>query len=290
MERCIIIYKRLYVLFAIPLLAIVAIAFYLGGISIALVTLIVLLLLGISLFRYSPKILLRWYTCRETSPVKHKGIHDMISSLASEFSIPCPKIYLFDSSVPMVFTVGNAKRQSVIISEGALEILDEGELRAVMACEAAKISIGSVPVNSFVALVAGTIISFSNAAMWMSMLAGFGQENDAAPRLARFLAMGLVSLPAALTLHLFSVNSTLRSDELAARVMADSGQLTASLCRIDNYIKLHCTEYFNPGHVNLFMVNPLRVNDLFDVYSSMFMIRPALDERVRLLEQKYENN
>jgi len=214
----------------------------------------------------------------------------MVSSLASEFSIPCPKTYLFDSPTPMVFTVGNTKRHTVIISDGALEILDEEELRAVLACEAAKISTGSVPVNTIVALIAGTIISFSNAVMWMAMLAGFGQENDVAPRLAKFLAMGLLSLPAALTLHLFSVNSTLKSDELAARVMTDSNQLVDSLHKMNNYIKLHCTEYFNPGHVNLFMLNPLQMNDLFDIYSSMFMIRPTLDERVGIIEQKYKNN
>ena len=191
----------------------------------------------------------------------------------------------------MVFTIGNSKRHTVIIiSDGTLDILDEEELRAVLACEVAKISIGSVPVNTFVALIAGTIISFSNAVMWISMLGGFGQENDVAPRLAKFLAMGLVSLPAALILHIFSVNSTLRSDELAARVMTANSQLAASLYKMNNYIKLHCTEYFNPGHVNMFLLNPLQVNDLFDIHSSLFMIRPTLDERVDIIEQKYENN
>jgi heat shock protein HtpX len=165
--------------------------------------------------------------------------------------------------------------------------MDEDELRSLLACEAAKISAGSVPVNTFVALVAGSIMSLSTVAMWMSMLAGFGQEKDAAPRFARFLAMGLVSLPAALVVHIFGVNSTLKADDMAATAIKDGSLLCRSLYRANNYIRLHCAEDFNPGHVNLFLINPLRVNDLFDLYSSMFLIRPDPGQRVKMIEEKY---
>ncbi|WP_292465026.1 M48 family metalloprotease [Methanolobus sp.] len=270
----------MYVLLGIPLLAIVPVAFYFGGPYIAAASLILALLLSISVYRYSPKLLLKWYKCRKMPPARNAELNPSLTFLASEFSIPCPEAYTFASAVPIVFTVGNGRNYSVVISEGALDILDEDEMKAVLTCETAKIASGSVPLNTVVALVAGTVASLSTVAMWMSMLAGFGQEKDAAPRFARFLGMGLVSLPAALLVHLFSVNSTFRSDEMAARVMADVSYLSGSLCRMNNYIRLHCIEDFNPGHVHMFLLNPLRVNDVFDVYSSMFMIKPDFERRL----------
>ncbi|MDG6244917.1 MAG: M48 family metalloprotease [Methanolobus sp.] len=269
------------------MLVIVPIVFYFGGAYVAVASLVVLLLLLTSLYRYSPKILLRWYRCHEAEPATQQGMHDMMASVASEFAIPCPKIYLFDASIPMLFSVGTRKAYSVVISESALNILDEDELRALLACEVAKISIGSVPVNTFVGLIAGSIMSLSTVAMWMSMLAGFGQEKDAAPRFARFLAMGLVSLPAALVVHIFGVNSTLKADDMAASAITDGSLLCRALYRANNYIRLHCTEDFNPGHVNLFLVNPLRLNDIFDLYSSMFIIKPDIGQRVSLIKEKY---
>jgi Zn-dependent protease with chaperone function len=272
-------------MFGIPLLAVVSIAFYFGGPSIAAISLLIMLVLSTSIYRYSPKMMLMWYRCKAMPPAKHAEIDPALFFLASKFSIPYPKTCTFASAVPLVFTVGSFNNYSVVLSEGALDILDENEMKAVLTCEAAKIASGSVPVNTLVAFIAGGIVSLSNVAMWMSMLAGFGQEKDTAPRLARFLVMGLVSLPAALIVHLFSVKSTLRSDEMAARMMVNKSYLTGSLCVIDNYIQLRCTEDFNPGHANLFLLNPLRIHDMFDIYSSMFMSKPGIRQRVRLIEQ-----
>lgn len=267
------------------MLAVVSVAFYLSGPLIGAAALIVMLLLSIFIFRYSPRILLRWYKCEKIPSTEHEELGPALFFLASKFSIPCPKAYTFDSSVPLIFTVGSGRNYSVVISKGALDILDEKEMKAVLTLEAAKISAGSVPLNTVVALIAGSIISLSTVAMWMSMLAGFGQEKDAAPRFARFLAMGLVSLPAALVVHIFGANITLKADRMAAEMMADPGYLTESLCRMNNYIRLHCTQEFNSGHVNLFLLNPLRVNDMFDVYSSMFLMKPGFEQRVRMIEQ-----
>jgi heat shock protein HtpX len=275
----------MYVLLGIPLLAIVPVAFYFGGLYAAAVALTLTVLLSIAVYRYSPRLLLRWYKCKKMLPVKNTDIDSALFFLASKFSIPCPKAYTFASSVPIVFTVGSGRNFSVVLSEGALDILDESDMKAVLTCEAAKIASGSVPLNTIVALVAGSVASLSTVAMWMSMLAGFGHEKDAAPRFAKFLGMGLVSLPAALLVHLFSVNSTLRSDEMAARSMADASYLEEALCRMNNYIRLHCIEDFNPGHVHMFLMNPLRVNDMFDVYSSMFMIKPGFERRLRAIKK-----
>lgn len=244
-----------------------------------------MLLLSISVYRYSPRLMLRWYKCERISSTEHEELGPALFFLASKFSVPCPKAYTFDSSVPLAFTVGNGKNYSVVLSRGALDILDEKEMKAVLTLETAKIATGSIPLNTVVSLISGTIMSLSTVAMWMSMLAGFGQEKDAAPRFARFLALGLFSLPAALVVHIFGSNITLKADRMAAELMADPGYLAGSLCRINNYIRLHCTQEFNPGHVNLFLLNPLRVNDMFDVYSSMFLMKPGFEQRVRMIEQ-----
>lgn len=280
------IYKKVLFLFGIPLLTIVAVLFHFTGPYIAVAALFVCLLLCIATYRGSSRIMLRWYGCRELNSDEH-AIEPILTELSKRFFIATPKAFTFDSTTPIIFTVGYGKRYSVVISKGALDIMDEDELRVLLACEAAKIASSSVQLNTFVAFLAGTIMSVSSIAMWIAILAGFGQEKDTAPRIAKFLAMGIVSLPAALLVHLFSVNSTLRSDAMATSVI-DLEELKAAFSRMNNYIRLHCVQDFNPGHVHLFLLNPLRIKDHFDVYSSLFLIRPDFEQRMRMLKRNEE--
>ncbi len=275
------------ILFAIPFLILVPAVYYISDPSKSIIFFIVLLLTCVAFYWYSPKIMLRWYKCQTLGPENEKMISALLFPITSKLSIPYPKVYTFDSSVPIAFTVGVAKRYAIVLSKNTFDIMDEDELKMVLACEAAKIRDGSVPINTVVSLIAGSIISMSTIIMWMAMLAGFGQEKDIAPRIARFLALGLVSLPAALIVHLFGVNSVLRSDEIALLNVKNEKLFRETLKRMNNYIELHCTENFNPGHVNIFLINPLKVKDLFDIYSSMFIIKPDLEYRIKTIENKY---
>ncbi len=262
----------------------VSLAFYFGGAVAGSVGLLVMYLLCRQIYLSAHRIMIRWYGCEDMHTGEFGSVHRTLQGLAGAFSVQQPRPHVFDSSVPVVFTVGSKKRNDIVMSRGLLELLDDRELEAVLAREMARISEGHVAQNTFVALVGGVVASFATVTLWISMLGGFGQEYDPAPKFIRFVAMGVVMLPAALIVYLGSTDSTLSSDLMAARKLGNRENLISALKRVHTDILLHAVEYFNPAHVNLFVMNPVKVNSLYDVHMSLFHMRPDLSQRIKALE------
>ncbi|TGC11554.1 M48 family metalloprotease [Methanolobus halotolerans] len=271
-------------MFATPLIPVVLAAYYLGGPAAGALLAVVGVILGVAVYRMSPKVLLRWYGARKMSRETYTFIYPYLAKISSDLDVPMPQPYVFDSAAPITFTVGNNNRYYLLVSTASLDMLDKDELKSIITLEVTKVSKGSVGANTVVALLAGSIASLSTVALWMAMLTGFGQEDDPAPRTISFLAMGMVSLPSALLVHIFTIDSTVEADRMAAGMMAEPCLLAEALERTGTYIKLHVTGGFNPGHAHLFSVNPLKTNTIFDVYSSMFLTKPDIRQRVMYLE------
>lgn len=149
----------------------------------------------------------------------------------------------------------------------------------------ARISEGDISCETFIAFIAGIVASFSTIAMWMSILGGFGQEEDSAPKFIRFIVMGLVMLPTSLIVYLGSVDSILYLDIMAAKILERKEYLISALNRIYNDINLNSTEYFNPGHVHLFAMNPIKVNSLYDIHLSLFEAKPDYSQRLEAINR-----
>ncbi|WP_406657775.1 M48 family metalloprotease [Methanolobus sp. ZRKC2] len=263
---------------------IVLVGFYLGGLIVGVLSAVISFILAWSIYRLSPIILLRWYDARSMSRETHSFVYSHLSELSSHFDVPLPQPNVFDSEAPITFIIGTNKKCYLLISTSSMDMLDEDELKSILTLEVAKISMGTVPVNTAVALFAGAIAAFSTITLWIAMFTGFGQKDDPAPRFISFLAMGVISLPCALLVHIFAVDSTMEVDRMAAGMMADTHLLSKTLNKTGTYIKLHVTDSFNPGHTHLFSMNPLKTNTIFDVYSSMFLTKPTVEQRISYFE------
>ena len=204
----------------------------------------------------------------------------MLDDLANRFSVKKPGVQMFDSSVPVIFTVGSKKRSNIVVSTGLPDLLEKDELEMIFAREMARIKEGNVSHNTFVAFVAGIIASLSTIALWLSMLGGFGQEEDPAPKFIRFVVMGVVMLPASLIVYIGSSDSTLRADVQAVKTIGKVEVMASALKRLHNDILLNSMEYFNPGHVHLYAMNPVKVNSFFDIHLSLFDMKPDLQQRL----------
>lgn len=262
------------------MVTVVLIAYYVEVQAAGVILAVAFLILGLLIYRLSPEILLRWYGARAMPAEQRELVYSYLLDLSSRFDVPLPRPYVFDSYAPVTFTVGAGKKYYLLVSSSSLDMLTDYELRSLLTLELAKISEGSVSGNSIVAFLAGTVAAFSTIAMWMSMLMGFGQKEDPAPRLVFFFIMGLVSLPCAIFVNLFAVNSRMKTDRIAAGMMEEPHLLAAVLDRTGSYIQLHDTDGFNPGHAHLFSVNPLKANTVFDVYNSMFLTKPGIRQRL----------
>lgn len=246
-----------------------------------------MLSLNYVIYRLSSKILLRWYSARKVDTSESFEIYSILGTLSNLAQVPEPALYVFESQIPAMFTVGIGSRASVAVSTRAMDFFDKAELEVLLAHEMGHIKNGDVPLSTVTALFAGTLASFSIATLWGSLLTGFGQEYDPAPRLIRFLAMGLVGPPAALLVHL----STSRAREYAAdevsTVLTDKPQLLVeTLERIERYVQLQHLGEINPGHAHMFPVNLLKVEESYDLHLSMFDTHPDIQSRENNLSWK----
>ncbi len=270
-------------MFTIIALSFISVAYYIGGFVAATLSFIAILVLSRIVYLSSSFFILKWYGCKDVSQAEFTGLYEMIDQLCKIFSVKRPKIHLFESSVPVIFTVGSKKISHIIVSRRLIDILEDDKLKIILAREMFHIKEGNVSQNTFVALVAGIIASFSTIALWTAMLGGFGQENDPAPKFIRFVAMGIVMLPCSLIVYAGASDSILKADVGAVRIMGNSAVMSSALKRLHNDILLNSIEYFNPGHVHLYAMNPVKVNSFFDIHLSLFDMRPDLSTRLKAI-------
>ncbi len=85
---------------------------------------------------FSDKIVLSMYGAREISYEEAPWLHRIVEELSRRANIPKPKIYLVPMEQPNAFATGRGPGSSAVaVTRGILEILDEKELRGVLAHE-----------------------------------------------------------------------------------------------------------------------------------------------------------
>ncbi len=263
----------LFVLFSIPVPAIVFLIFgdIAGGIS-----LLVFLFLSYILYRYSGKILLRWYRAEKVASLEN---------ISKKAEISPPDMYLFDHPLPLIFTVGTGGRYAVALSSEAMDMFDKSELEILFAHEIGHIKNGDVQLNTLVALFAGSFAAVSTLALWGALFMGFGQNYDPAPRFIRFFSMGLVAPPAALVAQLLVACSREHvADETAVELTGNSQMLVESLERLKHQVDLNQVGV-NPGHAHMFPLNVLHVTELYDIHLLLFNTHPSLESRSNRLKE-----
>ena len=145
------------------------------------ITFLILILYSYIFFRGS-KWILKWYDAQKIQRSERSLLYSILEELSKKAAIPTPEILSFESEVPAMFTVGSGSKSFITVSTSMLEMFDELELEALLAHEIGHIKNGDVGLNTVTAFLAGLIMSVPNFAMWGSLLSGFGQPEDPAPR------------------------------------------------------------------------------------------------------------
>jgi len=94
---------------------------------------------GVS-YWFSDKIVLRMYGATELDPQTMPQLHQIVRDLAVRAGMPMPIVYMIPQETPNAFATGrNEHNAAVAITEGIVRILNENELRGVLAHELAHI-------------------------------------------------------------------------------------------------------------------------------------------------------
>lgn len=235
--------------------------------------------LNLGAYFFSDKIVLRMHRAQPVEEHQAPRLYAIVRELATRAEIPMPRVFLIPSPQPNAFATGRNPAHGVVaVTQGILQILDERELRGVLAHEIGHVKNRDILVSTIAAAVAGAIAYIANV---IQFTAFFGGGDDDAPHPIAALALAIVA-PIAATLVQLGISRSREylADETGARLSNDPESLARALEKLERAAHVVPPLTAQPSTASLFIVNPFSgTRGLV----SLFSTHPPMAERVRRL-------
>ena len=242
------------------------------GLTIAFVIALTLNLLS---YWFSDKIVLKIYRAKEAPP-DHK-LHDIVRDVAHMASIPKPKIYLIPDKHANAFATGrNYKHAAVAFTEGILELLDEDELKGVIAHEISHIRNKDILIGTVAGVIAGV---FS----YLAFFVRFGDE-DGRGNIFTMIALAIIA-PIIATIIKLAVSRSREflADETGAKIIRNPVFLANALAKLHAGNKTNKMKLGNEATAHMFILNPFDGSGIMNLLST----HPPVSQRIgRLMGMK----
>jgi heat shock protein HtpX len=252
-----------------------------GAVAPGLLWLFTAIALAMNLFAFffSDRLVLRMYGAREVSAAEAPVLHAMVDELSRAAGIPKPRVHVIDSHIANAFATGRDPRHaSVAVTAGIMRLLDDQELRGVLAHEIGHVRNRDVLVATVAAGLA-TAVSHVGNALAFAGLFGRGEDDESSP--AGGLAFALLApITASLVQLGISRSREYLADESAARLSGDPLALASALEKLQLSAEAMPSRA-EPATASLFIVNPLA--GAGGALLRLFSTHPPIEERVRRL-------
>ena len=235
------------------------------------------LVLNLVAYFASDRIVLWTTRARIVRPEEVPRLAKIVEELAPKFGLVAPRLALVPSQTPNAFATGRNERHAVVAAtEGILRLLDDRQLRGVLAHELAHVRDRDVLLMTFAATLAGAISYAAQLVLFNAMFGGQQRQNNGI-----LLLVAAITAPiAAMLLRLaISRSRELKADEIGARTIRDPESLAAALEKIEVGNVQRPMRVGSPASASLFIINPFRGGGL----ASWFSTHPPTAERVRRL-------
>ena len=240
-----------------------ALGWWLGGLRLGSVFLVVGLLMAATVYWYGPRVILASLGARELQLAEAPGLHSAAERLAMAARVDRPKLYVLPDGHPRALSVGRgAGASGIAVTQGLIGLLSPAELEGVLAHELAHARHRDLLVQTPVVLVAGWLVEASR-------IGGF---------LERALLFMLGPVAASVVQVLLSPKRELAADVRAAEICGSPHPLADALVRIEQAMELVRFQA-SPVTEPLYVVNPFEPVGL----AAMFSTHPAVGERVQRL-------
>jgi heat shock protein HtpX len=244
------------------------------------------LLMNVGAYWFSDRLVLALYRARPLSEAEAPGVFRIVRDLARQAGMPMPRLYGIDNPTPNAFATGRSPQHaSVAVTSGLLRLMEEDELRGVLAHELSHVKHRDTLIMTVAATLAGAIMWLADMARW-GLWFGGGRDNHErassanALRLVALLAV-IILAPIAATLIQLAISRTREyaADEKAAHTTGDPYGLAAALAKLQQANEARPLVEANAATAHLFIVNPLHGVP----WAALFSTHPPIADRIQRL-------
>jgi heat shock protein HtpX len=258
---------------------------WLGGTNGMAIALGIAVLFNFSMYWYSDKIAIATTRSREVSEREYPRLYAIVRDLTAMQHMPMPRIYVSEMMQPNAFATGrNPSHAAVSVTQGILQLLDERELRGVLAHEISHVGNRDILISSIAAGIGMSITFLARFAMFF----GGGNDRDGAPFGAFGLLFAWILAPIAAAIIQMAVSRSreYQADESGALLSHDPEALAGALRKLDSAAKqVPVPATVSPAEAHLFIVNPFSGRNAAQAFGNLFSTHPPTAARIARLEE-----
>lgn len=244
-----------------------------------------LLMNGYAYF-FSDKIVLRMYNAKPLDQQRYAGIYHMVAELCRKMNIPTPKLWMIDNPSANAFATGrNPSHASVAFTSSILQLLDERELRGVVAHELSHVKNRDTLISTIAVVIATTISYLAQMLQYSAMWQTNSQDGQRRSNPLSLLVLAIITPFIASLLQLaISRSREYMADETGAHVCHDPLALASALEKLHTHIA-PAGSTTQATTSSLFIVHPFRTSTI----TEWFATHPPLRKRVERLRKMAQN-
>lgn len=267
-------------LLALMAAVIMLIGAWLGGTQGLVIAFVIAL--GMNAFSYwnSGSLAIRAMKAGPVTEAEQPTMYRIVQNLAMQQGEPMPQLYVSPTMAPNAFATGrNPKNAKVCCTEGILQLLDERELRGVLAHELAHVYNRDILIASVAATMASVIMFVAQFA-WLLPIGGDRERGNIIGSLALMI---LGPIAASLIQFAISRSREFQADQSGAEYTGDPMALASALRKLEQGTRaapLRPEPELETASA-LMIANPFRVSGM----TKLFSTHPATADRVARLEE-----
>jgi heat shock protein HtpX len=241
------------------------------------------IIINFVVYFYSDKIVLKLYGAQPLDQNKYSHVYDMVEELCHTANMPMPKLWLIPKNMANAFATGrNPKHASVAVTQGIIDLLDDNELRGVLAHELSHVKNRDILVATIAATLATTIGYIADMLYWSTLFFG-GRDRNRSGVGAIFVAI-LMPFAAMLIQLAISRSREYLADETGAGISHDPLALASALEKLQYSAQMKKSKPKNQAQTStasLFIVYPFSGKGLFQLFST----HPPMEKRIARLRK-----
>lgn len=227
---------------------------------------------------FSDKIAIAAMRGQEVDASSGGGLYQLVDELRQNAGLPMPRVYVCPQQAPNAFATGRSpSKAAVAVTQGALQLLNEQELRGVIGHELAHIKNRDTLTSTIAGTIAGLLATI---AQW-GFLLGAGNREGSNPIVA-LVTLIVAAVGAAMIKSMISRSREFVADADGARIAGSPHGLISALQKLETVSRRVPLQNPNPAANNMFIVEPLTGGRTL---MSLFATHPPTEARVEALRR-----